>query len=149
MARRYINLKPGEGKPPYSDAVLVDDTLYIAGCIGFIPGSYRVPDDPQVEARNLLDWVKEVLAAAEMSMADLAAATIYCPDLSLFETFNGVYRQYFGADLPARAFIGSGPLLHGGRFQFQGIAQRQAAAQDISAGTKSCGHAIGVKTLTS
>jgi len=122
MTRRYINLPWPEGKAPFSDAVLVDGTLYLAGRIGFIPGTYTVPEDPRAEAANLLDGVRDVLAAASMGMEHLVAVTIYCPDLSLFDTFNGVYRQRFGADLPARAFIGSGPLLHGGRFQFQGIA---------------------------
>lgn len=98
------------------------DTLYIAGRIGFVPGTYRIPDDVRAEARNLLDWVGQVLAEAGMKMEHLVAVTIYCPDLSLFETFNAVYREYFGAELPSRAFIGSGPLLHGGHFQFQGIA---------------------------
>jgi len=122
MSRLYINLPWPEGKAPFSDAVLVNGTLYIAGRIGFTPGTYTVPQDPHTEAENLLDWVRDVLAAAAMTMEQLVAVTIYCPDLSLFETFNAVYRQRFGAEFPSRAFIGSGPLLHGGRFQFQGIA---------------------------
>ncbi len=120
--RRYINLAAPANKPPFSDAVLAGDTLYIAGRIGFVPGTFTVPDDLHTEIRNLLNWVRDVLAAAEMKMSDLVNVTIHCPDLSLFDIFNGVYREYFGQDLPARAFIGSGPLLHGGHFQFHGIA---------------------------
>ncbi len=125
--RRYINLPAPADKPPFSDGVLVDDTLYIAGRIGFVPGTYRVPEDALEEARNLLGWVRDVLAQAGMVMSDLVAVTIYCPDLTLFEKFNTIYREFFGADLPSRAFIGSGPLLHGGRFQFQGIAAKSGA----------------------
>lgn len=121
--RRYINLPAPPGKPPYSDAVLVGDTLYIAGRIGF-DASGRVPDDPGDEARILLDWVRAVLAEAGMTMQDLVQVQIFCPQLSLFEQFNAIYREYFDGELPARAFIGSGPLLKGGRFQFMGIAQR-------------------------
>lgn len=124
--RRYINLPAPADKPPFSDAVLVGDTLYIAGRIGFVPGTYQIPGDVRTEARNLLDWVRQVLAEAEMKMEHLVAVTIYCPDVSLFETFNAVYREYFGTELPSRAFIGSGPLLHGGHFQFQGIAVKGA-----------------------
>lgn len=122
MGRQYINLTWPEGKAPFSDAVLVDGTLYLAGRIGFIPGTYTVPADPVAEAENLLDWVRDVLAAAAMTMDHLVAVTIYCPDLSLFVTFNAIYRKRFGTEFPSRAFVGSGPLLHGGRFQFQGIA---------------------------
>jgi enamine deaminase RidA (YjgF/YER057c/UK114 family) len=55
-------------------------------------------------------------------MQEVVSLTIFCPDLSLFDTFNRVYRTYFRPPFPARAFIGSGPLLFGARFEIQGIA---------------------------
>ena len=58
-------------------------------------------------------------------MDDLATVTVYCPDVSLFNKFNGVYRTYFKKEFPARAFIGSGPLLFGGHFEVQAIAVKQ------------------------
>jgi enamine deaminase RidA (YjgF/YER057c/UK114 family) len=58
-------------------------------------------------------------------MDDLVSVQIFCPDLSLYEKFNEVYRTYFTKDFPARAFIGSGPLLRGGRFEAQGTAIRR------------------------
>jgi 2-iminobutanoate/2-iminopropanoate deaminase len=50
---------------------------------------------------------------------------VFCSDVSLFDTWNKVYPTYFGKDLPARAFLGSGPLLFGARFEMQGIAVRR------------------------
>jgi hypothetical protein len=41
---------------------------------------------------------------------------IHCPDVSLWELFNAIYRTFFTGPLPPRAFIGSGPLLFGARF---------------------------------
>jgi len=58
-------------------------------------------------------------------MDDLVNVQIFCSDVSLFETFNAVYRAYFSGDLPARAFIGSGPLLFGARFEIVAVAQRR------------------------
>jgi len=69
--------------------------------------------------------VKAVLAEAGMTMDDLVSVQVFCTDLSLFETWNRVYRPYFGKDVPARAFIGTGSLLRGGRFEVQGIAVRR------------------------
>lgn len=112
---------------PFSDAVLTGDTLYIAGRIGFRPGTTEVPKDPAEEARNMLDGVRAVLGEADMEMSDLVYVQIFCSDVSLFETFNGVYRQYFSGGLPARAFIGSGPLLFGARFEIIGMAVRNKA----------------------
>ena len=72
----------------------------------------------------MMENFKETLALADMTLDDLVSVTIYSPDLSLYNDFNEVYRSYFEGDLPARAFIGSGPLLFGMRFEMQAIAVR-------------------------
>jgi hypothetical protein len=42
-----------------------------------------------------------------------------------YDGFNKVYRTYFTQEYPARAFLGSGPLLNGARFEILGIAVRR------------------------
>jgi 2-iminobutanoate/2-iminopropanoate deaminase len=125
--RKYINLPGRAVVAPFSDGVLVGDTLYLAGRIGLEP-SGKPPADAAAEARLALDGIKAVLAEAGMTMGDLVSVQVFCTDLSLFETWNGVYRGYFGKDLPARAFIGAGSLLRGGRFEIQAIAVRHPEA---------------------
>ena len=94
------------------------------------PGSTQVsalphaPEDPKAEAELLMQNFKNVLAMADMTLEDLVSVTIYSPDLSLYGDFNEVYRSHFEGDFPARAFIGSGPLLFGMRFEMQAIAVR-------------------------
>ncbi|MBV9074296.1 MAG: RidA family protein [Acidobacteria bacterium] len=122
--RRYINLPDRRPNLPFSDAVQVGDTVFVAGRIGLLPGTNRVPDDPADEARLMLDGVQAVLKQAGMTMADLVYVQIFCPDVRLFDTFNSVYRGYFSTNLPARAFIGSGSLLFGARFEIIGTAIR-------------------------
>ena len=107
---------------PISDAVLVGNTLYLSGNGGIDLETMAVPEDPKDEARLLMENVKDVLALADMTFDDLVSVTIYCPDLSLFGDFNAVYKSYFDGDYPARAFVGSGPLLFGMRFEIQAIA---------------------------
>jgi enamine deaminase RidA (YjgF/YER057c/UK114 family) len=124
-ARKHLMLPNRKDTLPFSDGVLVGDTLYLAGKIGVDPETGRAPDDVEKEIRILLDGLKTTLAAAEMTMDDLVSVQIFCPDLSLYEKFNEIYRSYFTKDFPARAFIGSGPLLRGGRFEAQGIAVRR------------------------
>lgn len=123
--RRFINLPNRRHNLPFSDGVLVGDTLYLSGRIGIDPETGVAPADLDQEIALLLDGVRDVLAAAQMSMDDLVYVQIYCPDLSLFDHFNERYRAYFKAGLPARAFLGSGPLLRNGRFELQGIAIRR------------------------
>lgn len=121
-APRHIVLPSRKDTLPYSDGVLVGDTLYLAGRIGIDPETGKPPAELEKEIRLLLDGMKTTLTAANMTMEDLVSVQVFCPDLSLYEKFNEIYRTYFIRDFPARAFIGSGPLLRGGRFEAQGIA---------------------------
>jgi 2-iminobutanoate/2-iminopropanoate deaminase len=123
--RRHINLPGRAVAAPFSDAVLVGDTLYLAGRIGLVPGTREIPATAEEEARNVLDQFKAVLAEAGMTMDDLVSVQVFCSDVKLFDTWNKVYPTYFGKDLPARAFLGAGPLLFGARFEVQGIAVRR------------------------
>lgn len=123
--RRFINLPDRRHNLPFSDAVLVGDTLYLSGRIGIDPATGFAPADLDQEITFLLDGVRDVLAAAGMTMDDLVYVQIFCPDLSLFDHFNERYRTYFNKELPARAFLGSGPLLRNGHFELQSIAIRR------------------------
>jgi enamine deaminase RidA (YjgF/YER057c/UK114 family) len=122
---RHIVLPSRKDTLPYSDGVLVGNTLYLAGRIGVDPQTGKPPAELEKEIRLLLDGMKTTLAAADLTMDDLVSVQIFCPDLSLYDKFNEIYRTYFIKDFPARAFIGSGPLLRGGRFEAQGIAARR------------------------
>ncbi len=119
-----INL-PGRMKNlPFSDAVQVGNMLYCSGRIGFKPGTLEVPEDPEQEVHYLLDGLREVLEHAGFVMDDLVQVQIFTPDVSLFDMFNQIYVTYFEEELPARAFLGSGPLLKGARFEVVAIAAR-------------------------
>jgi len=121
-ARRYINLPNRPVQAPFSDGVLVGDTLFIAGRIGLDAKTGKPPEDLEQEIKILLDGIRSVLQEARMTMDDLAFVQVFCPDVSLYDKFNSAYRSYFGKEYPARAFVGSGPLLRGGHFEMLGIA---------------------------
>jgi 2-iminobutanoate/2-iminopropanoate deaminase len=123
--RRYINVPAREETLPFSDAVLVGDTLYLSGRIGIDPASGTAPEDVNQELRLLFDGFEAVLAEAGMDMDDLVWVQVYSPDISLWEHFNAAYLQRFSKELPARAFIGSGKLLLGGRFEMLGVAVKR------------------------
>ena len=122
----YINVNERRPSLPFSDAVAHGNILFLSGRIGFTPGTTTVPDDPSEEARYMLDGFVAVLREAGLTMHDLVYVQIFTPDVSLFDTFNAVYRTYFAdqTKLPARAFLGSGPLLFGARFEMIGIAAK-------------------------
>ena len=58
-------------------------------------------------------------------MNDLVWVQVFSPDISLWERFNAAYVKRFSGEFPARAFLGSGPLLKNGRFEMMGTAVRR------------------------
>jgi len=123
-ARRYINIGGRPANLPFSDGVLVGDTLFLSGRIGIDPHTMQAAADVDDEICLILDGVRSTLEAAGMTMDDLVYVQVYCTDLSLYDRFNVAYRRYFGEDLPARAFLGAESLLRGARFEIQAIAVR-------------------------
>ena len=123
--RRYLNLPGRSDELPFSHAVLAGDTLYVAGTLGVDPDTGRAPENVEEEVRLVLDGIRAKLALGGMTMDDLVSVQVFCPDLSLYERFNAVYRTYFDERFPARAFVGSGPLLRGCRFEINGTAVRR------------------------
>jgi 2-iminobutanoate/2-iminopropanoate deaminase len=108
--------------PPYSEAVMAGETLYVAGHIGMDSATGRVPANVDDEIHLVLDGVKDTLGKAGLKTDDLVAVTVYCTDLELFDKFNSIYRTYFHGQFPARAFIGVNKLLAGAHFEVAGTA---------------------------
>lgn len=122
--RQYIGPSNPDGQRAFSSAVLVGDTLYLSGRIA---AATKGPGAAEMEKsiRGLLDGFVGVLKEAGMTMDDLVNVQIHTPDLTLYDQFNTIYKTYFNGPLPARAFIGSGPLLNQGHFEMVGVAVRQ------------------------
>ena len=110
--------------PPFSAAVKVRDTLYIAGQIGLGPDR-KPPQDVTEEARLVMQAMRGQIVAAGMTMDDLVSVQVFCSDVKHYDAFNAVYRTYFTKEFPARAFLGSGPLLFGARFEVMGTAVKR------------------------
>lgn len=109
---------------PFSDAVLVGNTLYVAGTVGF-DHTGKPPASAEEEARLAMDGVKRVLESQGMAMDDMVSVQIYCTDFGLYDKFNGVYRTYFHEQFPARAFVGVASLIRGAHFELTGIAVKR------------------------
>ena len=121
-SRRYINLPNRAPSLPFSDAVLVGDTLYISGRIGIDPATGEAPESIDAELELLFGGFRAVLRQAGMTMDDLVWVQVHSPDVSLWQRFNAAYVKVFSREFPARAFLGSGKLLLKGRFEMLGIA---------------------------
>ena len=121
--RSYVNARSAEDPdvPPFSGGVMVGNTFHVAGTLGLGPDQ-TVPETAQEEARNVLTNVRNTLEAAGLTMDDLVSVHVYASDVADYDAFNEVYRTFFTREYPARAFLGSGPLLFGARFEVLGFA---------------------------
>lgn len=121
--RQYVNARSASNpanatQPPFSGAVVVGNTAYLSGVLG-------AGDTAEAAATAGLNSLQASLKAAGMTMDDLVSVQIFCPDVANYGAFNTVYRTYFKQEFPARAFLGSGPLLNGAKFEIQGTAVKR------------------------
>ena len=99
-------------KGPYSQAVVVGNTVYVAGQGGFDPVSGKLANATfEEEVTRTFENVKAILAAAGATMNDVVKVNVYLTDLGNFGRMNEIYKKYFVADFPARATVGSSLLL--------------------------------------
>ena len=92
---------------PYNQAVLVGNTLYTSGQVALNPATMElVLDDIETETKQVMENMKAVLAAAEMTFENVAKTTIFIMDMNDFAKINGVYGSYFDeATAPARETV--------------------------------------------
>lgn len=90
---------------PYSQAVLVDDTLYVSGNIPVNPATGDVADGIVNQSKQVFENMKAVLNEAGMGFENVVKTTAFLTDLSNFATFNEIYSSYFVAPYPARSCV--------------------------------------------
>jgi 2-iminobutanoate/2-iminopropanoate deaminase len=92
---------------PYNQAILVNNTLYTSGQIALDPKTMElVLDDIETETKQVMENMKAVLAAADMTFADVVKTTIFIMNMGDFARINTVYGSYFDeATAPARETV--------------------------------------------
>lgn len=96
---------------PYSQAVQVGNSVYLSGQTPIDPKTGElVEGDISVQAKQVFENLKAVLAAAGLGFGDVARVGIYLTDLANFVAVNEVMKQYFNEPYPARSTIGVAAL---------------------------------------
>ena len=92
---------------PYNQAVLVKDTLYTSGQIAINPANGNlVLTNIDDETEQVMENLKAVLAAAEMTFENVVKTSIFIADMNDFSKINTVYGSYFNdANAPARETV--------------------------------------------
>jgi reactive intermediate/imine deaminase len=106
----------------YSQAVKVNNTVYLSGQIPLIPDTMElIEGDISVQIRQVFDNLSEVCAASGGDLSNIVKLNIFLTDLSHFPVVNEVMGQYFQEPYPARAAIGVRELPKGAQVEMDGI----------------------------
>ena len=119
-----------EGAPraigPYSQAVSADGWLYTSGQVGLDPATGElVPGGFEAQAHRVFENLRQVLAAAGCTFADVVKATVYVADLADFPTLNAIYAEAMGDHRPARSTVQVAGLPKGARVEIDLVARQR------------------------
>ncbi len=110
---------------PYSQAILVGQTLYCSGQIAIDPKTNEViKGSVKEEAELVMKNIGAVLKEAGMSYENIIKSNIFLISMGDFGAVNEVYGQYFKADPPARSTIAVKELPKGVQVEIEVVAYR-------------------------
>lgn len=109
---------------PYSQAIIADGTIYLAGQIALDPTTNEVVGKTTAEqTERVLKNLAAVLSAAGSRFNLVVKTTVYLLDMGDFPAMNEVYARHFGGHKPARATIQASALPKGVRVEIDAIAR--------------------------
>jgi len=119
----HLQMPDMEGRDlPFSSAVRVDNTLYLSGNIGNIPGTMEIAEGGiQGETRQTMENISAVLNEFGSSMDNVVKCTVFLADMSEWDAMNDVYRTFFKKP-PARSALGASGLALDARVEIECIA---------------------------
>ena len=107
---------------PFSTAVRVDNTIYLSGALGIVPGTRELAEGGiQAETRQTLDNIKRNLEQFGGSMDYVVKCTVFLADMAEWPAMNEVYTTYF-SNKPARSAIAASGLALDARVEIECIA---------------------------
>ena len=97
----------------YSQAVRIDQTVYLSGQIGLDPAPMQLVEGIEAQIHQVFRNLRAVAAAAGGSLSDVAKLNIFLTDLGHFARVNEIMSEYFSQPYPARAAVGVASLPRG------------------------------------
>jgi len=105
----------------YSQAVRVDNTVYLSGQIGLDPNTMLLVEGIEAQIHRVFQNLRAVADAAGSSLDDVVKLNIYLTDLAHFGKVNEIMATYFHQPYPARAAVGVASLPRGALVEADGV----------------------------
>lgn len=109
---------------PYSQAVLLDDTLYASGQLGVDPSTGDFPEGITAQTEQSFRNIHAILAEAGMTIDDVVKTTCFLADMGDFAAMNAVYERQFTGSFPARSAVAVKTLPKNGLVEIEIIARK-------------------------
>jgi 2-iminobutanoate/2-iminopropanoate deaminase len=91
---------------PYSQAVEVNGMVFLSGQIPINPSTGEVVEGGITEqTTQVFENMKNVLAEAGLTTANIVKTTVFMADMAMFAEMNAVYAKYFDGAFPARSAV--------------------------------------------
>ena len=123
MAREIISTDQApQAIGTYSQAVKVDNTVYLSGQIPLVPESMElVEGDIETQIVRVFENLKAVAATAGADFSHVVKLNVFLTDLTNFPVVNEVMARYFNEPYPARAAIGVAALPKGAEVEMDAV----------------------------
>ena len=108
---------------PYSQALKVGNTLYLAGQIALDPETNRMVEGGiEAQTHRVLQNLGAVLNAAGFSFSDVVQAQVFLANLNDYKAMNSIYAEYFNKAPPARAVVEAAKIPKGALVEIMMVA---------------------------
>jgi len=139
---RAVNLSGASQDLPFSDGIVVGNTLYVAGQQGSdVSGKLKEGINDQTEAT--LERIRQVVTKAGFEMKDVVTVNVYLSDIADFATMNKVYVTFFPNPKPARTTIQAAGLVNGAKVEISAIAVKKGGLRYVQQPSASDGFGPG------
>lgn len=122
MKKQIVTKNAPGAVGPYSQAIVVGNTLYVSGQIPLNPDTGELVTEIGAAAQQVLENLQAILAAADYSMDDVVKTVVYLADIDNFVKVNEIYAKYFREPYPARSCVAVKDLPKGALLEIECIA---------------------------
>ena len=109
---------------PYSQAVMMGNTLFTSGQLGIIPETGELAQGVEAQTEWALKNLGAILTEAGIDYANVLKTTVFVADLADFSKVNAIYQTYFDGAYPARSCVQVAALPKGGLVEIECIAAK-------------------------
>lgn len=110
---------------PYSQAIEANGMVFLSGQLPVDPATGEfAPGGVAEQTAQSFENIKNILAEAGLTTANIVKTTVFLADMSLFAEMNGVYAKYFDGDFPARSAVAVKALPKGALVEIECVAVR-------------------------